>query len=184
VSALNEILLAQNQDLETQHIEENREKDGKCLLTLLIIVMLEYNPGLTLPFSTASLKEWLAALVVDPDDQDSATKSITTLKNELAKEKLAQEKAQADADTLSRVVEELKKSVDQLAAQVPSLETQVKNLNDKIAELNIELWARELGLERTTVAKDEFQPQNTRLTEKLEGKHSSCRLSLTSVLCC
>jgi chaperonin cofactor prefoldin len=74
----------------------------------------------------------------------------------LAEEKLAREKAQANTNTLSQAVEELKKTADQLTAHVPSLETQVKNLNDKIAELNVELRARELGLERT-IAKDDFQ---------------------------
>jgi chaperonin cofactor prefoldin len=73
----------------------------------------------------------------------------------LAEEKLAREKAQANTNTLSQAVEELKKTADQLTAHVPSLETQVKNLNDKIAELNVELRARELGLERT-IAKDDF----------------------------
>jgi peptidoglycan hydrolase CwlO-like protein len=74
----------------------------------------------------------------------------------LAEEKLAREKAQANTNTLSQAVEELKETANQLAAHVPSLETQVKNLNDKIAELNVEFRARELGLERTT-AKDDFQ---------------------------
>jgi septal ring factor EnvC (AmiA/AmiB activator) len=184
VSALNETLLAQNQELETQLSEESQEKASKHLLIPLVIFLLEYYPGLTLSFSTATIKEWLAALGVDPDDQNSAAESLATLKNELAKEKLTWEKTQADVDTLFRAVEELKKSADQLAAQVPSLETKVKNLDDKVAELNIKLQSRELSLERTTAAKDDFQHQNTQLTEKLEGKHSSsCHLSLIFVLC-
>jgi hypothetical protein len=48
----------------------------------------------------------------------------------------------------------------------------VKNLNDKVTDLNVELWARELGVERTTAAKDDFQLQNTWLTKKLEGNTS------------
>jgi septal ring factor EnvC (AmiA/AmiB activator) len=91
----------------------------------------------------------------------------------LAEEKLAQEKAQAVAESLSWAVEEIKRSTDQLVTHVPSLETQVKNLNDKIINLNTELRARELGLERTTAAKEDFQRQSTRLTKKLEGKYSS-----------
>jgi hypothetical protein len=51
----------------------------------------------------------------------------------------------------------MKKTTDQLAAQVPSLETQVKNMNDKITDLNIELCVRELNLDQTTAAKDDFQ---------------------------
>jgi hypothetical protein len=45
----------------------------------------------------------------------------------------------------------------------------VKNLNKKIADLNTELDARELSLEQTTVAKDDFQRQSTWLAKKLEG---------------
>jgi hypothetical protein len=60
--------------------------------------------------------EQLTALDVEPGDQDSTAKSLTTLKNELAKEKLAWEKAQADDDTLSRAIEEMKKTIDQLSA--------------------------------------------------------------------
>jgi hypothetical protein len=50
--------------------------------------------------------EQLTTLGVKPRDQDTTAKSLTALKNELAKEKLAQEKAQTDADTLSRAIEE------------------------------------------------------------------------------
>jgi septal ring factor EnvC (AmiA/AmiB activator) len=122
--------------------------------------MLEYNSELTVflcynPYGSAR-STWC-----QPGDYDSAAKSLTTRKNELAKEKLAREKAQADAESLSRAVEEIKKIADQLVAHVPSLETQVKNLNDKIIDLNIDLQARELSLEQTTAAKDDFQRQNT-----------------------
>jgi chromosome segregation ATPase len=145
--------------------------------------MPEYNSELTLSFFTATFMEQFAALGREPGDHDSATKSIFTLKNELAEEKLAREKAQADADTLSQAVEEMKKAVDKLAAHVPSLEAHVKNMNDKIIDLNIELCSRELSLERTTTAKDDFQHQGTRQTKKLKGNHSSpCRLSLMFLL--
>jgi hypothetical protein len=50
--------------------------------------------------------EQLTPLGVEPGEQDSAVKSLVALKNELAEEKLAQEKAQTDADTLSRAIEE------------------------------------------------------------------------------
>jgi hypothetical protein len=40
-------------------------------------------------------------LGIEPGNQDSAAKSFAALKNELAKEKAAQEKAQADAETLA-----------------------------------------------------------------------------------
>jgi hypothetical protein len=58
----------------------------------------------------------------------------------------------------------------------------VKTLNQTIADLHTELCTRELSLEQTTTAKDDFQRQSTRLTKKLEGTCSShCRLSLSSV---
>jgi septal ring factor EnvC (AmiA/AmiB activator) len=101
--------------------------------------------------------EQLAAIDVEPRDQDSTAKSIATLKKELVEEKLAQEKAKTDTGTLTQAVEEMKKALNQLIAHVPYLETQVKNLNDKIADLNTKLRVRELSLERTTAAKDEFQ---------------------------
>jgi hypothetical protein len=49
--------------------------------------------------------EQLAALGVELEDQDSTAKSLVALNNELAEEKLAWEKAQIDAETLSWVVE-------------------------------------------------------------------------------
>jgi hypothetical protein len=58
---------------------------------------------------------------------------------------------------------------DQLTAYVHSLEAQVKSLNGIIADLNTELCARELNLERSTAANDDFQRQSTQLTKKLEG---------------
>jgi predicted nucleic acid-binding Zn-ribbon protein len=105
--------------------------------------------------------EQLTPLGVEPGEQDSAVKSLVALKNELAEEKLAQEKAQTDTDTLSRAVEELKKIADQLSARVPPLEDQVKHLDNKILDLLNELQARELCLERTTIANDDFKSQNT-----------------------
>jgi predicted nucleic acid-binding Zn-ribbon protein len=128
--------------------------------------------------------EQLAALGVELEDQDSTAKSLVALNNELAEEKLAWEKAQIDAETLSWVVEELKKTIDQFAAQVPSLKTHVNNLNDKIADLNVKLHVRELSLKQMTAAKNDLQHQSTRLTKKLEGKYSSFvyRLSLIILL--
>jgi chromosome segregation ATPase len=109
-------------------------------------------------------------LGIKPRDQDLAAKSLATLKNELAEEKVAREKAQTDVETLTWAVEELKKTVNQFTTQIPSLETQLKNLNDKIVNLNVELHAREVSLEWMTDAKDGFQCQTTQLMKKLEGK--------------
>jgi hypothetical protein len=60
----------------------------------------------------AAFVEQLAMLDIKPGDQDSAANSITTLKNELDNEKQAREKAQMDAETLPRAIEELKKMED------------------------------------------------------------------------
>jgi hypothetical protein len=60
--------------------------------------------------------EQLTTLDVELGDQDSAIKLFATLKNELAEEKAARVKAQADAETLAREVEDLKKMVDRFAA--------------------------------------------------------------------
>jgi hypothetical protein len=46
------------------------------------------------------------------ETRTQAAKSIITLKNELADEKLAWEKAQTDTETISWAVEELKKMAD------------------------------------------------------------------------
>jgi hypothetical protein len=67
----------------------------------------------------------------------------------------------------------MKRTTDLLAAQVPNLKTQVKNLNDKTNDLYIELHERELNMEWTTAANDDFQHQSTQLTNKLKGKYSS-----------
>jgi hypothetical protein len=59
---------------------------------------------------------------IKPGDQDLATKSLVALKNKLAEEKLAREKAQTDAETFTRAIEELKNKTDKLVARFPSLE--------------------------------------------------------------
>jgi hypothetical protein len=46
--------------------------------------MHEYDSELTPSLSAAAFMEQLAALSVEPGDQDSAAKSVATLKNELA----------------------------------------------------------------------------------------------------
>jgi chromosome segregation ATPase len=113
----------------------------------------------------------LTSLDVEPGDQDSTAKSLASLKDELVAEKTTCEMAQVEAETLTRVVEELKKTANQFAAQVPSLEEKVKYLDNKIIDLLTELCTRELCLERTTKANDDYKSQNTRLTKKFESKN-------------
>jgi hypothetical protein len=89
---------------------------------------------------------------------------------ELAEEKATREKAQAEAETLARVVEDLKKLVDRFVAQVPVLEEKVKHLDNKVLDGLTELCAKELDLEQTTKADDDYTSQNIWLTKKLESK--------------
>jgi chromosome segregation ATPase len=82
--------------------------------------------------------------------------SLGALKSKLVEEKAAREKAQAEAETLSRVVDDLKKKV--------------KHLDNKVLDGLTELHAKELGLERTTKANEDYKSQNERLIKKLESK--------------
>jgi uncharacterized phage infection (PIP) family protein YhgE len=83
--------------------------------------------------------EQLMALDVMPRDLDLAAKSLAALKAELVEAKTICKKAQVEAETLARVVKELKKTADQFLAQVPALEEKVKHLNNMILDLLTEL---------------------------------------------
>jgi septal ring factor EnvC (AmiA/AmiB activator) len=141
--------------------------------------MLEQYFELTLHFFRAVLMAQLTTLAVEPGNQDSIAKSFATLKNKLAEKRAARVKAQADAKTLARVIEDLKKMTDGFAAQVLALEEKVKHLDNKVLDSQTKLIANELCLERTTKANDDYKSQNTRLTKKLESKLPS-PLSLRS----
>jgi hypothetical protein len=110
------------------------------------------------------------ALNVIPGDPDSAAKAFTDLKTKTDKEKATQETTQTEVDTLSRVVKDLKISADKFAAQIPTLEGKVKHLENKVVDGLNEVRARELYLERTTIANDNYKKENAQLTEKLESK--------------
>jgi chromosome segregation ATPase len=116
--------------------------------------------------------EQLTTLDVELGDQDSAIKLFATLKNELAEEKAARVKAQADAETLAREVEDLKKMVDRFAARVPTLEEKLKQLDNKVLDSLTEHRAHELNLEQTTKVSEDYRNQNTRLLKKLERMSS------------
>jgi hypothetical protein len=66
--------------------------------------------------------EQLTTLGIVHWNQDSAATSLAALKYELAEEKAAREKAQAEVDTLAQAIVELKNSVDGLATTMPLLE--------------------------------------------------------------
>jgi predicted nucleic acid-binding Zn-ribbon protein len=105
-----------------------------------------------------------------PSDPDSATKAFAYLNIELDKEKTTRKVAQIEADTLARAVKDLKISADKFAAQIPTLEDQVKHLENNVVDGLNEVRARELYLERTTWANDDYKKQRTQLTRQLESK--------------
>jgi hypothetical protein len=69
---------------------------------------------------------------------------------------------------LTRAVKDLKISVDRFATQIPTLEDKVKHPEDKVEDGLEEIRTRELCLECTTWANDDYKKHNTRLTKKLE----------------
>jgi hypothetical protein len=132
--------------------------------------------------------EQLMALGVAPDDPDSATKTFADLKAELEREKVARETAHIEVDTLTQAVKSLKISADNFSTQIHVLEEKVKHLENKVFDGLNEVQARELCLELTTKANDDYKSQNTQLTQKLESKFpwspkalvpSQCILCLT-----
>jgi hypothetical protein len=109
------------------------------------------------------------ALGIVPGDLNLVAKGFTDLKAELEKEKAARGTAQAKVDMLTWVVKDLKISADKFTTQVPILE-KVKHLENKVVDGLNEIRARELDLERTTKANDDYKKQNAQLTKKLESK--------------
>jgi predicted nucleic acid-binding Zn-ribbon protein len=108
--------------------------------------------------------EQLMALGVAPDDPDSATKTFADLKAELEREKVARETAHIEVDTLTQAVKSLKISADNFSTQIHVLEEKVKHLENKVFDGLNEVRARELCLELTTKANDDYKSQNTQLT--------------------
>jgi hypothetical protein len=70
---------------------------------------------------------------------------------------------------LTRAVKDLKISTDKFTAQIPTLEDKVKHLKNKVVDGLNEVWARELCMERTTRANEDYKKQNAQLTKKLES---------------
>jgi hypothetical protein len=116
------------------------------------------------------------ALGIILGDPDSAVEAFTDLKIELEKEKTAWKAAQIEVDMLAQAVKVLKISADKFAAQtqIPTLEDQVKHLENKVVDGLNEVRARELYLECTTQANDDYKEQNAQLTRKLESKSLDC----------
>jgi chromosome segregation ATPase len=114
--------------------------------------------------------EQLMALGIEIGDLDSTAKSLAALKTELAEEKVARVKAEVEAETLARAVEDLKKMTDRFVARIPDLEERIKHLDNKVLNGLTELRTKELNLERTTKVNEDYKSQNSRLIKKLESK--------------
>jgi hypothetical protein len=109
-------------------------------------------------------------LSIKSGDQDSAARSLAALKSELAREKAAQEKAQVKTEILTWSVGNLKKMTNGFTTQIPILEEKVKHLDNKVLDELAKIHAKELGLDRTIKANEDYRNQNTWLTKKLESK--------------
>jgi hypothetical protein len=61
---------------------------------------------------------------------------------------------------LTRAVKDLKISSDRFTAQIPTLEDKVKHFENKVVDGLNEVRARELCLECTTQANEDYKKQN------------------------
>jgi hypothetical protein len=86
----------------------------------------------------------------------SEARALADLKVDLDEEKATQVAAQVEADVLSWAIYDLKISTDRFVTQFPTLEDNVRHLEDKVVEGLKEVRARELCLERTTQANDNY----------------------------
>jgi predicted nucleic acid-binding Zn-ribbon protein len=115
------------------------------------------------PLCLTVFLEQLTSLGVDPKDNDSAARYLASLKSELSDEKAARKEDKDELQTLAQACANLKKTADKFAAQVTELE-------QKVLDGLSELCAKELSLERTIKANEDYKSQNARLTKKLESK--------------
>jgi hypothetical protein len=104
----------------------------------------------------AEYKDQLVALGGTPGALDTETKAFAVLKADLDEEKVVWITAQVEADILSWAVWDLKISADRFATQFPTLEDKVKHLENKVVDGLNEIQARDLCLECTTRANDDY----------------------------
>jgi hypothetical protein len=97
--------------------------------------------------------EQLMALGVEPGDKDSAARYLASLKSELADEKAVWKEAKVEVQALARVVVDMKKMTDKFTVQIPELE-------EKVMDGLTELCTKELSLEQTTKANEDYKSQN------------------------
>jgi hypothetical protein len=77
----------------------------------------------------------------------------------------------------------MKKTADRFTTQAPTIEEKVKHLDNKVHDLLTKVHLRELSLERTTKANEDYKSQNIRLTKKLGSKLPSPLLPSPCILC-
>jgi hypothetical protein len=78
--------------------------------------------------------------------------------------------AQIEVDTLTRAVEGMKITANKFATQIPTLEEKIKHLENKVMDGLNEARAKEINLECTTVANEDYKKKNSKLTKKLKSK--------------
>jgi hypothetical protein len=98
----------------------------------------------------------LMALDIIPDALNSASKAFTDLKANLDEENAARLAAQIEVNVFSQGVKDLKIPTNKFT-QIPTLENKVKHLENKVVDRLNEVQARELCLECTTRANDDYQ---------------------------
>jgi hypothetical protein len=101
---------------------------------------------------------------------DLASKAFANMKADLDEEDATWLAAPVKVDVLSRAIKDQKIFADRFTTQIPILEYKVKHLENKVVDGLNEIWARELCLECTTQANDDYQKQISQLTKKLESK--------------
>jgi hypothetical protein len=122
------------------------------------------------------------ALDIIPGAPDSAAKAFVDLKADVDEEKAVRLIAQIEVDVLTRAVRDMRISADKFASQIPTLEGKIKHIENKVVDVLNEAMARELFLERTTRANDDYQKQITQLAKKLESKSFGHLKSILSLL--
>jgi hypothetical protein len=98
-----------------------------------------------------------------------ATKAFTDLKADQDEEKATRLAGQIKIDVLTHAVKEMKISADRYTTQIPTLKYKVKHLEIKVVDGLNEVRTRELCLESTTRANDDYKKQISQLTKKLES---------------
>jgi hypothetical protein len=88
-----------------------------------------------------------------------ATKAFTDLKVDQDEEKATRLAGQIKIDVLTHAVKEMKISADRYTTQIPTLKYKVKHLEIKVVDGLNEVRTRELCLESTTRANDDYKKQ-------------------------